>query len=83
MDLRASDQRNTISPAIVADELHILELRMEVLARFALLEEGGTIPEAPTSAKVAAACLLFMVAICIRGIMSPGVRFEGCAWEPR
>ena len=40
---RARDQRNTISPSIVVDELHVLELRMEVLARFALPEEGGTI----------------------------------------
>ena len=36
LDLRASDERNTISPAIVADELHVLEMRMEVMASFAL-----------------------------------------------
>ena len=44
---------------------------------------GAPAAAACASAKAAAACLLFMVAVRIRGIVSPGVRFEGCASEPR
>ena len=34
--LRARDQRNMISPAPVADDLHVLEMRIKVMAIFAL-----------------------------------------------